>query len=261
MGLKDALSFSTAWRLLMNRLHIATRGACDWRLRLGDPEKHWKRRASAMETAVSWQNASRTTHGLPQPIADAILASDFGEAKLLLAVAEHKVRLEGMGGDAQCDVWALLDTRKGTTSLSVEAKAKEPFGDNNQVLANWLHGGKSVNSKLNREKRWEDIRKNLPARELGAYDSVPYQILQRCAAAVIEARRFRLAQAIFLVQSFNAIESSFEHYSMFASVLGLPATRGRLEFTNVAEIRLAIGWVDCCFATDSQLAAAFEGER
>lgn len=243
----------------MSSLHIATRSACDWRSRLGDPEKHWKRRASAMETAVSWEGAARSPSGLPQPIAALYEASELSGPKLLLAVAEHKVPLEGVGGDSQCDVWALVGTKAGVVSVAVEAKAKEAFGDKNESLAEWLKGGDSLRSGPNRLKRWEHVIANLPEREAGAYDAVPFQILQRCAAAVIEARRFRLNHAVFLVQSFGAPPESFEKYARFAAALGLPANRTRLEFSDVREIRLGIGWADCSVATDAQMAAALAG--
>ncbi len=37
----------------MSRLHIATRGICNWRQRLASPDRQWKRSYSAFETAVS----------------------------------------------------------------------------------------------------------------------------------------------------------------------------------------------------------------
>lgn len=246
----------------MNRLHIATRCPCDWRSRLGDPEKHWKRHASAMETAVSWECADHTSSGLPQPIADVFQASDLKEANLLLAVAEHKVHLDGKGADGQCDVWALVASNAGMASVSVEAKAKEPFGKNNESLRDWLKGGKSPDSPSNREIRRKHVAANLPA---CCYDDVPFQILQRAACAVIEARRFRLNQAVFLVQSFGSPQESFDMYALFSTALGLglPVRNNHLVFSSVKveEIRLGIGWVDCPFATDSQVAAALANER
>lgn len=239
----------------MNHIHIATRGASDWRSRLGDPEKHWKREASAMETAVSWELAAREASGLPKPIANILNADKLKNPELLLAVSEHKVPLKGMGGASQCDVWALVKTNAGIVSLSVEAKAKEPFGDGNESLSSWLESGKSNGSRENREKRWKNVRNNLP---LGDYDEVPFQILHRCAAGVIEARRFGLRNAVFLVQSFKAPAKSFEKYAIFAEALGLPAEKGHLHFSTVGEgentVKLGVGWVDCLFASDSQMA-------
>jgi len=242
----------------MNQIHIATRSASDWRSRLGDPEKHWKRKASAMETAVSWEGV-KSSSGLPKPIAAMFQAAKLNEPELLLAIAEHKVPLVGRGGDSQCDVWALVRTTQGTVSVSVEAKAQEDFGKNNETLEAWLKAGTSPASPANRSMRWLQVEENLPKTGDGAYQGVPFQILHRCAAAVIEARRFRLTHAVFLVQSFNAPPNSFEKYALFANALGLPANRNRLEFADAGEIRLGIGWVDCPFGTDAQMATALAG--
>jgi hypothetical protein len=214
-----------------------------------------------METAVSWENAAYSPSGLPQRIADVFEASELKRAKLLLAVAEHKVPLEGKGGDSQCDVWALVDSKAGIASVAVEAKAKEPFGANNESLAKWLQGGSSSGSKPNRAKRWEHVKANLPKPSAGTYDAVPFQILQRAAAAIIEARRFRLSRAVFLVQSFEAPQDSFEKYALFANALGLPAKPGALAFSDSGDIRLGIGWVECLFASDADMATALTGEK
>lgn len=213
-----------------------------------------------METAVSWESATGTHSGLPTPIAAMFQAAEMNEPKLLLAIAEHKVPLKGTGGDSQCDVWALVRTTEGTVSVSVEAKANESFGENNETLGAWLKGGKSPGSAANRVMRWHHVEENLPKGGEEVYHCVPFQILHRCAAAVIEARRFRLKHAVFLVQSFDAPTKSFEKYALFASALGLSVNRNRLEFADVGDIRLGIGWVDCPFGTDSQMAAALAGE-
>jgi hypothetical protein len=236
----------------MSRLHIATRGTSNWRARLGNPEKHWKRTASAMETAVSWESAASRESGLPGPVEAIFCASEFAAPHLLLAVAEHKVRLAGRGGVAQCDVWGLVRTAVGTVSLSVEAKANECFGGADECLGNWLVAKSSA--KLNREKRWECIRQHLPSRREGAYDRVAYQLLQRSAAAVIEARRFRLQHAAVVIQSFNCPEKSFNAYAHFCEVVGIPAARGAMHITQAEEIRLGIGWADCPYGTDAQFA-------
>src|SRR5690349_15434086 len=111
----------------MSRLSTATRGICSWRDRLADPNKHWKRGCSAFEAAVSWELASRTPSGLPGPLLS-LIEKTYGDPQLLFAIAEHQVCLPGGNADSQNDVWGLIKTRAGTVSLSIEAKAKEPFG-------------------------------------------------------------------------------------------------------------------------------------
>ena len=239
----------------MSTIHIATRGPCNWRERLGNPEIHWKRNASAMETAVSWEYASRLHSGLPEPISKLFSDSELGPSKLLLAVAEHKVSLRGTGGDSQCDVWALVRASVGTVSLTVEAKAKEPFGSGNETLQVWMGSGKSPGSKPNRINRWNHIQENLPAAAANAYRDIPFQILQRCAAAIIEARRFGLKHAAFVVQAFGCPEESFDLFWRFCEAANILADRNRMSFIQVAEISLGIGWADCPFATDVEMAS------
>ena len=179
----------------MNRLCTSTRGTASWRERLASPETQWERRCSAMETAVAWEFADAADGGnkagLPEPITALFESCLYVRPILLLAIAEHKVSLVGRGGDSQCDVWALVSTSVGTVSLSVEAKASESFGSGNQSLNDWLLAEKVADSKkteespTNRQARWADVQSNLPAAKGDGYSVVAYQLLHRCAAAVM----------------------------------------------------------------------------
>jgi hypothetical protein len=193
--------------------------------------------------------------GLPEPIAELFRKSVFGEVALLLAIAEHKVPLVGGQADSQCDVWALLKTASDAISLSVEAKANEPFGEGNKSLEDWLVAGESERSRRNRQERWEHINENLPPVGHDTYKKVPYQLLHRCAAAVIEARRFRVPNAALVVQSFNAPDESFEAFSRLCQAVSVNAVRGHMQVVTAGEIRLGVGWADCPFATDAEVAA------
>ena len=236
-------------------LCVETRGICNWRERLAKPDSQWRRGFSAFETAVSWEKAAYHSAGLPEPVADLFRGSVFGEATLLLAIAEHKVPLVGGLADSQCDVWALLSSASGGISLSVEAKANESFGQGNEPLKDWLIAGKSERSRQNRKDRWKCIFASLPSAGQDAYSPAPYQLLHRCAAAVIEAKRFSVPNAVFIVQAFKSPVESFEAFSTFCRAVGAKAERGQMQTTTVGEIRLGIGWVDCPFATDAEVAA------
>jgi hypothetical protein len=192
---------------------------------------------------------------LPEPISELFRGTIFGEPTLLVAIAEHKVPLDGGRADSQCDVWALLETSSGRVSLSVEAKANEAFGQGNESLRDWLVAGESERSRRSREDRWKHIVEHLPSAAADTYLLVPYQALHRCAAAVIEARRFRIPNAAFIVQSFSAPPESFDAFAGFCQAIDLKAERGKMCVTNVREIRLGIGWADCPFATDAEVAA------
>lgn len=235
----------------MSRTFIATRGAGNWRERLGNPETHWKQKCSALETAVSWECAARTESGLPLPVRALLQSGGYDNPNLLLAVAEHKVELHGGGGASQCDVWGIVGTSKGLMSVSVEAKGQEKFGDD--ALKDWFVSGKSPGSLKNRKQRWEHIRKYLP--ESNVYEQIRYQILHRCAAAVIEAERFGFLHASFVVQAFHAPKTSLDDFRLFCKAFKIDAEPGKLALTSVRGISLGVGWADCEFASDKEIAS------
>jgi Domain of unknown function (DUF6946) len=235
----------------MNRLNIATRGIGSWRERLANPELHWKREFSAFETAVSWEFASNSESGLPGSIDKLFRESDYGEPTLVSAVAEHKVDLPGGNAASQSDVWAIVRTSLGMVSLTVEAKAKESFGD--EILEGWLVAGETELSTNNRKKRWEYVQAHLPKSD--SLLQVRYQILHRCAASVIEAKRLGFRHAAFIVQAFNTPANSFEDYAVFCKALEIPAVRGSMTTTSVRAVSLGIGWADCPLATDAEVVA------
>lgn len=239
----------------MSRLHISTRGIGSWRERLASPDRHWRRERSAFETAVSWEWAAlrRRPSQLPEPIERLFLAGGFGDPTLLIAVAEHQVELAGRGNDSHCDVWGLVGTTVGTVSLSVEAKAQERFG--NETLQEFLTGGTSPGSPANRQARWTDIEGHLPTPATGDYLNIRYQLLHRCATAVIEARRLRLRHAAFVVQAFGSPPERADEFTAFCAVMGITPRPQTLTPVNVNDVRLDVGWADCPFATDQQVAA------
>lgn len=174
----------------------------------------------------------------------------YDDATLLLAIAEHKVDLPGGSAASQSDVWALIKTTKGLLSVAVEAKAREAFGD--EILEHWLVGGETALSISRRQKRWDYIQSHLP--EADSFLPVRYQMLHRCAAAVIEAKRLGCEHAAFIVQAFNTPDVSFQEYAVFCAALRISAARGGLSTTSVGRLSLCIGWIDCPVATDEKIA-------
>jgi len=236
----------------MNRLFTATRGIGNWRERLASPDRQWKQKYSAFETAVSWELAGASTEsGIPKAIDDLLRKGGYRELRLLFAVAEHKVELPGGNACSQCDVWAAVKTSSGMISLSVEAKAKEPFGDH--TLEEWLEGGETARSLVARQARWDYIREHLPVSD--SFPCVRYQMLHRCAASVIEAKRMGFQHAAFIVQAFETPETSFADYAVFCRALGFQASRQSLYQTSVGELPLSIGWADCPLATCEEVTA------
>jgi len=235
----------------MSQLFISTRGVANWRERLAHPDRQWRRKYSALETSVSWESAASDPCGLPQPIADLFSGAGYTTPVLLLAVAEHQVALDGGDAASQCDVWAIVKTSLGLLSLSVEAKAREPFGDHS--LEEWLEAGETQQSRANRAARWSHVRSHLP--DAPSFGQIRYQILHRCAAAVIEARRFGFTHAAFVVQAFGTPDKSFLHYKAFCDAIGVAAERDHMSTVQFGGLSLGVGWADCPLATVDQLAA------
>jgi hypothetical protein len=172
------------------------------------------------------------------------LALDAGNPKV------PKLPKEALAA-SQCDVWAVVKTQVGMLSLTVEAKAKEKFGD--EILEKWLAAGTTEKSRTNREIRFKYIRSNLPRSD--SFLKVRYQMLHRCAAAVIEAKRLGFQHAAFVVQAFDSPKESFQDYAVFCQALNIPTCRGNMATTSVDGISLSVGWADCQFATDAEVAA------
>ncbi|SED78272.1 hypothetical protein SAMN05519104_4354 [Rhizobiales bacterium GAS188] len=236
----------------MSKLCISTRGIGSWRERLADPDRQWRRRFSAFETAVSWEFASLGESGIPEPIGRLFRECNYGDPILVLAVAEHKVNLPGGVAASQSDVWAVVKTTAGMLSLTVEGKANEAFGD--EIVKKWLVAGKTKESCDNRKSRFEHILSHLPKSD--SFLQVRYQLLHRCAASVIEAKRLGFQHAAFVVQAFNTPDERFQDYAVFCQALKLPAVRGSMETTCLDGISLSVGWADCPLATDAEVATS-----
>jgi hypothetical protein len=230
----------------MKRLFVPTDGPSDWRRLLADPGKQWRASKSAYEAAVAWESARQKVRGLPEPIEKLFdSAPEFRGARLLLGVPEHQVPLDGGGHSSQTDFWALLDApATGVASVAVEAKAGESF---DVVVREWLVAAKQGSGKLARLKQLCGL---LNMSEADAC-SCRYQLLHRPAVAIIEARRFRLKNAVFLVQAFGDNTQSLQDYQHWARLLGTEATAETLHLVGVrADVRLWIGWSGSETASD-----------
>lgn len=231
----------------MNRVFIPSSGPSSWKLLLADPEKHWVRGASAFETAVSWEAAQATERGLPSPI-EALLDTqqELEKATALIALPEHKVKLQGRGRASQNDVWALLRTSTGYASMAVEGKAGETFGE---PLHEWLKDAST--GKLARL----DYLCELLGVESPPNNMLRYQLFHRTASALIEAERFGAAYAIMVVQSFRSDPVSLADYVAFGSALGATVSQGQLtKIPRTTGPALYLGWATCEPADDSTVA-------
>ncbi len=233
----------------MKRIFVPTCGLSDWRNRLADPEVQWERRASAFETAVSWELATKTERGLPPKVVNLLDSQpELRGARLIAALPEHKVSLPGGSRASQNDVWALLATENGLVSLAVEGKAGEPFGE---TLGDWLK-----EASPGKRKRLEYLMETLGVRTEPP-SSVRYQLLHRTASAVLEARRCGALHAVMIVQSFRDDQTSEKDFTAFSELLGQTVHPNELKkVTSLGPQVLYLGWAKCDPASDAEIALA-----
>jgi len=237
----------------MKRIFVNTDGLGDWKKKLSDPDKHWKRTRSAFECAVSWESANHTAHGLPNEIRKTLNKSEkFAKAELLFAIPEHQVSLKSGGKGSQNDVWALMKFINEIFSVSVEAKAGENFGD---TVIDWLSQNRNDEG---RKKRLKYLKSILQI-ENEDTDHIRYQLLHRSVSAILEARRFRSDGAMMIIQSFKSDSDKFDDFMNFCDLFGIKAERNiAFAIESFSEMPLYFCWVDSELATDAKVAKAVE---
>ena len=173
-------------------------------------------------------------------------------ANVLICFPEHRVHLEGGGHPSQNDLWALLRTAAGNTSLAREAKAGEPL---DKLVGDWLADGVQGSRKPQRLAALQSIL-GISEKDVSG---IRYQLLHRAASALLEARRFHAESAVLIVQSFDrkADEESWQYFRKFCDLLGTTPSEGALQQTTVrTSVPLYIGWVTSVPATEHLLGAA-----
>jgi hypothetical protein len=235
----------------MNRLYIPTLGPSDWRRLLADPKKQWRQQKSAYESAVAWEAARHTVRGLPAELLALFDTNDsWGGASLLLALPEHQVELEGGGHSYQTDLWALIASPGGVASVALEAKAGESF---DQPVASWLEKASAASGKPARLTQLCEILEL--DREVAL--TMRYQLMHRSAASLLEARRFCVPRALFLVHAFGDNADSLRDYQRWADALGVMAEADQLHRVGVRHgVDFWIGWAGAGMATHSVVRAA-----
>jgi hypothetical protein len=233
----------------MKRIFTPSVGTSSWRVLLADPDLHWKRGASAMELAVSWELAASTDRGLPTEVAQALdLHGATRGAELVFGVPEHRVALPGGRRASQTDLWAVVRANEQLVSVAVEGKAGEPFGPR---IDEWLE-----DASPGKHLRLEALCKALGV--VGEpVQSLRYQLFHRAASSVLEAARIGAKTAVFLVQNFRPDTVAWADFEAFVTQFGVSPCRGGVcESTRSCSVLLLFAWVDSPLATDAQLAMA-----
>lgn len=179
--------------------------AHDVRAYLADPIKHWRPDYSAYELAHAWLGGSASPN--PPPRIDAMLQLVFGEYSIVEGLFEKQTKLDRLPRASQTDLLLLLRTACGLAVVGVEAKAGEGFG-------------KTVRDQHPNPDRLSLLCERLRLQPADA-EGLPYQLLHRTVATILEAHRYGTDQALMLVHSFAHDAEAFDGYRAFASALGL----------------------------------------
>jgi hypothetical protein len=229
----------------MKRIFVPSTGTSSWRALLADPEIHWKREASAMELAISWERAAVTDRGIPVEVGEALDSHPATHgAELLFAVPEHRVALPGGRRASQTDLWAMIKASGKLISMAVEGKAGEVFGP---TLREWTENASS-GKQMRLESLCQALGLTNPNNELR------YQLFHRAASAVLEAERFGVDTAVLLIQNFRSTTTGWADFDSFVAQFGVRPSRGGVcQARARGKILLLFAWVDSPVAADADL--------
>lgn len=219
--------------------------------------KQWKRGYSAAESAAAWFRCG-APH-VPRELL-ALFASVSATRSLRLATAlpETKTQLDLFPGEGRNhDVLALGVAEGQRTVVAVEAKADEPF---DRVVRDRFQ---SAIRKSNVPKRLNNLAEALFGRPAYVIDAamapLRYQLFHAVVGTLLEAKRRRANQAVFVVHHFmkptDAPCEAFDDFRRFVAALGdraavdlQPGSLVRLQVHGSdqvpADIPLFVGWAD-----------------
>ena len=220
----------------MKRIFVPTQNGSDWQRLLAKPELHWKKGYSAMTAAAAWEGAPDGK--LPNEIAETLNSS--GDAalkglKLLAAIPEWEVSLEGGDTASQTDVLAFASNTQGLCVIAVEAKVNEDFGPQLKE--------KRDGSSAGQLKRIEYLSELLQVPDFDG--NIRYQLLHRAASALLTAREFHACSAVMLVHSFGDKPSLREDFNAFCLALGAKVLSPAVSLVPAQACpRLYLAWCD-----------------
>lgn len=188
-----------------------------------------------MALADAWEHAD----GWPPPVADALSQDDdLTGLELLVAFPEYLVPLPGGRTASQTDLFVLARNRDGAlVTIAVEGKAAEPFGDS--AVSEWR-----ATDSPGRRERLAYLLDVLGLDDDDRVAGIRYQLLNRTASGVIEARRFSAHHALMLVHSFSPHDAWLEEFLEFAALYGAQLAKGTVApVRDLGGITLHRGWV------------------
>ena len=218
----------------MTRIRIPTRRPEDWRALLADPAIHWRVGRSAYELAHAWQAAD----DFPPKVAQALATGSFAPIEMLFGFPEHKVKIEGRGAASASDLFVIARrvADEGLVTIAVEGKVGEGF---DLPVSDWLDGAKNEN----RQRRLDSLAALLGL-EADGLSKIPYQLVHRAAAPIIEAKRLNAADAVLLVHSLSKEKAHLGEYQEFVRLLGAGGETDVVESVGARDgVQLHVCWV------------------
>lgn len=227
---------------MKKRIFVPSSGIDSWKALLVDQEKQWKDGYSAKELAKSWEAEPDLPYQIRRLFIESDI-SDFKDIQLALAIPEYKVCLPGGTRPSQNDVFALLRTNEGLSSMTVEGKAREDF---DVTIGVWKKRRTPKSKGIN--ERLKPLLEITGLINTPTIDQVRYQLLHRMASAIIEAKKFHAQNAIMLIQSFveEDRENHYEDFENFIKCYGKISEKEKLIYLgDLEKIKLYAGWVYC----------------
>lgn len=155
---------------------------------------------------------------------------------MLLALPEYKASSPVYSTRLpQNDIFVLAKGNNELISIMVDGKASEPFGD---TVADLLK-----DRNRTKKKRLQFLLKKLQIENMDV-DTIRYPILDRTAAALIEAEKFNAQNALILIHSFSWLNRWLRDFKRFVSLFGM---KGKVNSISgpvvISGINLYFGWV------------------
>ncbi len=199
---------------------------------LAKGEKDWKKGRSAYELAHSWMDAA----GIPTTVRQVLDKCDsYKNAALIEAHFEKTTPLRTDGRPSQTDLLAFMEASCGRVVVGVEGKVDESF---DKLVEKWNDGSPG------KRRRLEHLCEVLEI-PLNSTPLLRYQLFHRTAAALFEAERYGVSEALMLVHSFSTKDASFSDFAAFSEVMGAPVVAPDEISPKVERlgISLRLGWV------------------
>jgi len=186
-----------------------------------------------MTAAASWELASDSFPVEIGALLDASLDEDLEGLRLLIAIPEWEVSLEGGVTASHTDVLALARNDRGLCVIGVEAKVDEDFGP--------LLKEKRAEVSSGQQDRLNYLHSLLGVTKLE--DSVRYQLVHRTASALLAAREFHARTAVMMVQSFGKRASLRGDFDAFCRAMNAEDLPGGIRVVrSFRQPRLFLGW-------------------